>query len=67
MVALIGMIAFMAAVVWAGLGHGLYKFNMSPLHLAFTFTAAGLAFMTTGILGFAIQKSGGAAGRVPDR
>ena len=59
MVALIGMVVFVAVVIGAASRGGLYKYNMSPLHGAFTFTAAGLAFLATGLLGFAIQKSGG--------
>jgi hypothetical protein len=59
MVGLIGLIIFVAVVAWAAPRQGLRKYNMSPLHQAFTFTAAALGFIATGLLGLAIQKSGG--------
>jgi hypothetical protein len=57
MVELIAMFALVAALIWLAQRHGLH--NTSPLHLAFTLTAAGLLLLATGILGFSIRKSGG--------
>jgi hypothetical protein len=57
MAALVGMVALVGVLLWAAPRYGLY--NTSPLHVAFTFTAAGLLFLTTGLLGFAIRKSAG--------
>jgi hypothetical protein len=57
MAGLLGMFAFVAVVVW--LAGPRLTHRMSPLHAAFTMTAAGMLFLLTGSLGYVIRKSGG--------
>ena len=57
MAALLGMVAFVAVVVWAA-GPKRLTHSASPLQAAFTTTAAGTVFLLTGSLGYEIRKSG---------
>lgn len=54
--ALIGMVVFVAVVVWVAPS---LTYNRSPLHMAFTLTAAAIVFLLTGLLGYAIKRTAG--------